>query len=383
MPIITKSTPSPRESFENSCSTGSSPMGKSTPVQLSMFSPEICEDLPKSTSLRGSRAGRWHSELPGGVTIAQHGPAPARARHSAKQERKNTARNARAETLCGALDELVTQYALIASTHGLPTPAIYGRKPGDLPRTDDLNAFLANRLQARTDLNGSPEYRLQWKFSEMLLGVPIIRLRASARPISDSGFSGWPTPSAQEFHTQDREQLLKRRAECKERTGNGNGFGLTLANAASMAGWPTPMAGSSGTENYNPAGNTDSSRKTVALLTGWPSPKANNHTPAGTRGQGGENLQTVAGWATPTTRDHKDGASTLENTPINGLLGRQVSLSRASTENSAASLPTKRPSLNPRFSLWLMLGPYAIAWARCAERATKLTPMPAPDSSAR
>ena len=50
-----------------------------------------------------------------------------------------------------------------------------------------------------------------------------------------------------------------------------------------LTGWPTPSAGGStgeisedlerhgnpGTDTYNPAGNTDSSRKTVALLTGW------------------------------------------------------------------------------------------------------------------
>lgn len=39
-----------------------------------------------------------------------------------------------------------------------------------------------------------------------------------------------------------------------------------------------------------------------------------------------DDVATLAPWATPTTRDHKDGGSTLENTPVNGLLGRQVSL---------------------------------------------------------
>jgi hypothetical protein len=29
-------------------------------------------------------------------------------------------------------------------------------------------------------------------------------------------------------------------------------------------------------------------------------------------------------WMTPTARDHKDGATSLANTPVNGLLGRQV-----------------------------------------------------------
>jgi hypothetical protein len=34
---------------------------------------------------------------------------------------------------------------------------------------------------------------------------------------------------------------------------------------ASMAGWPTPMAGTPAQRGYNEAGSTDSSRKTVAL----------------------------------------------------------------------------------------------------------------------
>ena len=87
-----------------------------------------------------------------------------------------------------------------------------------------------------------------------------------------------------------------------------------------MAGWPTPMAGSPGTDEYNPAGNTDSSRKTVALLMGWPTPAAND-------GNGGKGIprgmnstgkmpngskttvglsaaaKMLAGWTTPTAHD--------------------------------------------------------------------------------
>jgi len=48
----------------------------------------------------------------------------------------------------------------------------------------------------------------------------------------------WPTPSANQFECKDIDQMLKRREECKERNQNGNGFGLTLANAALL--WPTP-----------------------------------------------------------------------------------------------------------------------------------------------
>ena len=46
--------------------------------------------------------------------------------------------------------------------------------------------------------------------------------------------AGWPTPSANEFAHADREALLERREKCKESTGNGNGFGLTLAQAMTV-----------------------------------------------------------------------------------------------------------------------------------------------------
>jgi hypothetical protein len=42
---------------------------------------------------------------------------------------------------------------------------------------------------------------------------------------------------------------------------------MVLGNAAMLSGWPTPMAGSQATEAYNEAGNTDSGRKTQALVT--------------------------------------------------------------------------------------------------------------------
>lgn len=49
--------------------------------------------------------------------------------------------------------------------------------------------------------------------------------------------------------------------------GGGNSH---LQIATRMAPWPTPMAGNPGSESYNEAGNTDSSRKTVSLLEGQP-----------------------------------------------------------------------------------------------------------------
>lgn len=46
--------------------------------------------------------------------------------------------------------------------------------------------------------------------------------------------AGWGTPTANEFEHQDSEKLQKRREECKARTGNGNGFGLTNGQAVQV-----------------------------------------------------------------------------------------------------------------------------------------------------
>lgn len=55
--------------------------------------------------------------------------------------------------------------------------------------------------------------------------------------------AGWPTPAAQEFEPKDLEKLEQRRAALAEKHGNGNGFGLSLGQAAPLlSGWPTPSA---------------------------------------------------------------------------------------------------------------------------------------------
>ena len=193
-----------------------------------------------------------------------------------------------------------------------------------------LQRYLESRLRARMDVNGSPEFALTWKTWDMPAGEPICALRASERRTAGNGCIGLPTPQANKNTKNSKDP--KRMKE--------NGAQTCLADAAHLAGWPTPMAGTKATETYNEAGNTDSSRKTVELC-GWPTPEAeearrgfqnrnngkrgtqkslttvaveslaawptpqedNANNSAGHKGTTFSDLPTVAGWATPRPSD--------------------------------------------------------------------------------
>src|SRR6185436_896903 len=81
----------------------------------------------------------------------------------------------------------------------------------------NLQQSLENRLRQKMHSSGLILFRLTWKARTTPLGRRICALRASRLHISDNDYSSWPTP----------------------------------------------MAGTPASENYNEAGNTDSSRKTV------------------------------------------------------------------------------------------------------------------------
>jgi hypothetical protein len=150
---------------------------------------------------------------------------------------------------------------------------------------------LESRLRARLAGRGSTLYALTWKGWDMASELQICALRASAPRTSGNGSGGegsvgWPTPSTMD-NGNSGDAWEERRKKIKEKGINGNGFGLILPMAAQLAGWPTPRvsdfkgADPARSENRSGARHSGDGLATVVMMAGWPTPMAGTPAQAG------------------------------------------------------------------------------------------------------
>ena len=214
------------------------------PNQLSMFGLLTSPSENPAISSPASAAGLWRSRLRAGPTSVPCGPAPAP----------------------------VSPSAVRAGAQGSPTSVICGPNGSGSSASIALAQFLASRLRAGLEGHGSILFLMTWKESATPAGRSFSLLRASARRTSDTERTGWPTPQAnsatrggseQRVYNSARssdlhdhvllagwptpeagvfggdtniETTLARRERMKAKHGNGNGFGLTVAQTAALCG---------------------------------------------------------------------------------------------------------------------------------------------------
>lgn len=85
---------------------------------------------------------------------------------------------------------------------------------------------------------GLTKFSGTWPRSGLLRNGIAYQLPPLVPLTSEIGSGSWPTPTASHFGAQDVDRLLARREECRLRSGNGNGFGLTLQQWVSVTYGP-------------------------------------------------------------------------------------------------------------------------------------------------
>mgnify|MGYP006895929093 CR=1 FL=1 len=189
------------------------------------------------TSSPESGAGPSPSSSPDGPTTGLFGPEAVPASRSRRQ----------------------------GSGRGTKTSGTCGPSCSGLSASVALASSLASRLRQRLGTDGSMEYSQTWREKATPAGRSYWAHTASARRTYDSGCTGWPshrtsdtngaglhgeggmdlrtaatlagwaTPAANEYEPADVERMMNRRQECKDKHGNGNGFGMTLGQQVTLS----------------------------------------------------------------------------------------------------------------------------------------------------
>lgn len=141
-----------------------------------MFDPQTSEDLPSAIFSPASADGPLPWILPDGREICP----------------------------CGLALVLVSLSARQVKAMGLQISGISGRPGSTSSASADLTSSLASRLQAQLGTAGSILYRQTWKQRTTPSGALYWEHTASALHLSETDFSSWPRPTAQDAHGRDR-----------------------------------------------------------------------------------------------------------------------------------------------------------------------------------
>lgn len=254
--------------------------------------------------------------------------------------------------------------------------------------------------------NGTPEQFIQRKIDSMARGSQSMGLSLGDIQMQ-AVTAGWPRPTV---GNATGGQSPPEGTTAEGLTPDGRKVTVALPHVVKMTGWPRPCAqdGPKG----GPSQGTDR-LPAAAAVTGWPRPMARDHFPAHSadyiaekmaQGHGMANLNdraSLTGWPRPQASDHNQSRT---NDPLeyskrwsarpasgsnlaivsqawsihetaNGIVEYRFipSIIGEMPNGSCAVIQTDRVSgpLNPRHSLWLMLGPWAEPWLRAAERVKR------------